>query len=184
MRLLTYLLFALTAASATAVDVPWPDREVWPQSPQARHIAQAIYLTDYQGNNIAVVDAGGSITQRTDYYPPELTFVGHSQGGGQAAAASMATGRKAITFNPASVSLCTKLRFNLSSAQNITNYRTVGYYWKSDLFHSEIIIGGDPLNNIQDNLGLHAPGNTKYIIIGIMNPLKSHSINTIIDNLK
>ena len=131
-----------------------------------------------------MVDAGGSITQRTDYYPTEITFVGHSQGGGQAAAASMATGRKAITFNPASVSLCTKLRFNLSSAQNITNYRTVGYYWKSDLFHSEIIIGGDPLNNIQDNLGLHAPGNTKYIKIGIMNPLKSHSINTIIDNLK
>lgn len=27
------------------------------------------YLTDYQGNNIAVVDASGSITQRTDYYP-------------------------------------------------------------------------------------------------------------------
>ena len=27
------------------------------------------YLTDYQGNNIAVVDAGGSITQRTYYYP-------------------------------------------------------------------------------------------------------------------
>ena len=27
------------------------------------------YLTDYQGNNIAVVDAAGSITQRTDYYP-------------------------------------------------------------------------------------------------------------------
>ena len=27
------------------------------------------YLTDYQGNNIAVVDAAGAITQRTDYYP-------------------------------------------------------------------------------------------------------------------
>ena len=38
MRLLTYLLLALTAASATAVDVTWPDREVWPQSPQARQI--------------------------------------------------------------------------------------------------------------------------------------------------
>ena len=38
MRLLTYLLLALTAASATAVDVPWLDREVWPQSPQARQM--------------------------------------------------------------------------------------------------------------------------------------------------
>lgn len=27
------------------------------------------YLTDYQGNNIAVVDAAGAITQRTYYYP-------------------------------------------------------------------------------------------------------------------
>ena len=78
-RLLTYFLFLLTAASAAAVDVPWPDRELWPQSPQARQIAQVVlfsrggsayyYLTDYQGNNIAVVDAGGGITQRTDYYP-------------------------------------------------------------------------------------------------------------------
>ncbi len=79
MRLLTYFFFLLTAASATAVDVPWPDRELWPQSPQARQIAQVVlfsrggsayyYLTDYQGNNIAVVDAAGSIIQRTDYYP-------------------------------------------------------------------------------------------------------------------
>lgn len=68
MRMLTYLLLLLTAASAAAVYVPWPDREVWPQSPQARQIAQVIYLTDYQGNNIAVVDAGGAIAQRT-YYP-------------------------------------------------------------------------------------------------------------------
>ena len=79
MRLLTYLVLALTATSAAALDVPWPDRELWPQSPQARQIAQVVlfsrggsayyYLTDYQGNNIAVVDAGGGITQRTDYYP-------------------------------------------------------------------------------------------------------------------
>ena len=79
MRLLTYLVLALTATSAAALDVPWPDRELWPQSPQARQIAQVVlfsrggsafyYLTDYQGNNIAVVDAAGSITQRTDYYP-------------------------------------------------------------------------------------------------------------------
>ena len=132
MRMLTYLLLLLTAASAAAVDVPWPDREVWPQNPQARQIAQVMmptpalltgaceysvplytieaegvsiplslqyrsngirvdndsvkmtrfpggyldrggnafyYLTDFQGNNIAVVDAGGVITQRTHYYP-------------------------------------------------------------------------------------------------------------------
>lgn len=33
----------------------------------------------------------------------DFTFVGHSLGGGEAAAASMATGFDAITFNPAAV---------------------------------------------------------------------------------
>ena len=55
----------------------------------------------------------------------ELTFVGHSLGGGEAAAASMATGRPAITFNPAAVSPLTKYINNLGSPSNIVNYRIV-----------------------------------------------------------
>lgn len=38
----------------------------------------------------------------------ELTFIGHSLGGGEAIASSMATGRAAITFNSAAVSGLTK----------------------------------------------------------------------------
>jgi len=38
----------------------------------------------------------------------EMTFIGHSLGGGEAAASSMATGRSAITFNAAGVSILTK----------------------------------------------------------------------------
>ena len=35
----------------------------------SRGVNAFYYLTDYQGNNIAVVDAAGSIIQLTDYYP-------------------------------------------------------------------------------------------------------------------
>lgn len=52
----------------------------------------------------------------------ELTFVGHSLGGGLAAAASMATGKAAITFNRASVSDRTKSINNLGTLQNVTDY--------------------------------------------------------------
>lgn len=51
----------------------------------------------------------------------ELTFVGHSLGGGLAAAASMATGKAAITFNRASVSDRTKSINNLGTLQNVAD---------------------------------------------------------------
>lgn len=56
----------------------------------------------------------------------ELTFVGHSLGGGLAAAASMATGKAAITFNRASVSERTKSINNLGTLQNVTDYQIIG----------------------------------------------------------
>ena len=56
----------------------------------------------------------------------ELTFVGHSLGGGLAAAASMATGKAAITFNRASVSDRTKSINNLGTLQNVTDYQIIG----------------------------------------------------------
>ncbi len=40
----------------------------------------------------------------------ELTFVGHSLGGGEAALSAMLTDRKAVTFNAAGVSTLTKIR--------------------------------------------------------------------------
>lgn len=56
----------------------------------------------------------------------EISNIGHSLGGGEAAAASMATQRDAITFNPAAVSNLTSLFGNLGSASNVTNYIMVG----------------------------------------------------------
>ena len=109
----------------------------------------------------------------------ELTFVGHSLGGGEAAAASMATGRAAITFNPAAVSNSTRLYNHLGSSRQIENYRSV--WWKSDVL--KLGWGGDPLNILQDYFKMRAPGKTYLIPINIQNPIKSHGIEILIDKL-
>lgn len=56
----------------------------------------------------------------------EITFVGHSLGGGLAAAAALKTGNSAITFNPAALALSTKERYGLNQDANITNYQVLG----------------------------------------------------------
>ena len=85
----------------------------------------------------------------------ELTFVGHSLGGGEAAAASMATGREAITFNPASVNAKS---IKGGNSKNIQNY----------------ISSGDQLNSFQDFIHNYASGISTYVNTG---KHKGHSIN-------
>mgnify|MGYP001113910436 CR=1 FL=1 len=106
----------------------------------------------------------------------ELTFIGHSLGGGEAAAASMATGRLAVTFNPATVSQKTikKLSLNKDKAK-IVNYITIGIPVTKPK-GSNIYIGGDPLFNLQNNLGFTPYG----INIGI--PTNSRGWSHGIDN--
>ncbi|MGM9865710.1 MAG: hypothetical protein ACI30P_05480 [Muribaculaceae bacterium] len=102
----------------------------------------------------------------------ELTFIGHSLGGGEAAASSMATGKLAITFNPATVSTATISKHGLGKADKVFNYITIGKRPSSKL---SLHVGGDPLNNIQSNFGIEAPGNSIYLYT---NSYKlSHSID-------
>jgi hypothetical protein len=68
----------------------------------------------------------------------DLTFTGHSLGGGEAAVNAYSTGRSAITFNPAGVTILTE----------IPNLHT-----KIDAY----IMTTDPLNNIQ---------NIAYLLVG------------------
>ena len=90
----------------------------------------------------------------------ELTFVGHSLGGGEAAAASMATGRKAITFNPAAITQNTINTLELGSSNNVFNYISVG----NRLFNGcSMLVGGDPLYNLQKKVGLIPPGANLFI---------------------
>lgn len=105
----------------------------------------------------------------------ELTFVGHSLGGGEATAASMVTGRAAITFNPAVISPATKLMNGLSGYANVTNYISAS----PEILGGQIIV--DYITRLQSLVGLYAPGNTHLISVGFY---PSHSIDGIINALK
>lgn len=94
----------------------------------------------------------------------ELTFVVHSLGGGEAIASSMATGRAAITFNPAAVSGLTKQIEGLNKTPDVVNYRAIG----TKIGIDNIRIGGDMLNNLQEKVGLSLPGKTIGIPTGIV----------------
>ncbi|MDE5786511.1 MAG: hypothetical protein K2H98_08280 [Duncaniella sp.] len=108
----------------------------------------------------------------------ELTFIGHSLGGGEAAAASMATGREAITFNPAAVSPLTKLFHGLGDASQVTNYRAI------PPGTAKIRIGGCFINNLQNNIGMRAPGNTINITLDHHNPYTAHQMKHFVNHFK
>ena len=126
-------------------------------------IAQVIYFAPQY--DVAILNAL-AISKATNGH--ELTFVGHSLGGGKAAAASMALGHRAITFNAAAVSPLSKFRYGLSDDSQITNYVIIGR-------NGSFFKGGDPLTNIQDAIGLKAPG--KRISIPIQSSDWVHTIN-------
>lgn len=97
----------------------------------------------------------------------ELTFVGHSLGGGEATAASLTTGRTAITFNPAAISANTMLIGGLNQTANIVNYVSVL----------------DPLNAFQCGAKLSQmlpfcvlPGTTHFVRT-TLNPIQGHSMD-------
>ena len=100
----------------------------------------------------------------------ELTFVGHSLGGGEAIASSMATGRAATTFNPAAVSGLTKQFEGLNKSPDVVNYRAIG----TKIGIGNVRIGGDMLNNLQEKIGLSLPGKTIGVATGI---IPTHTIN-------
>ena len=101
----------------------------------------------------------------------ELTFVGHSLGGGLAALSSMVTGKDAITFNAASVTGLLKVAGQAISSFRggvITQYRSVGSNFLS----------GDPVNTFQ-NL-THRPSQGRVIPVRVGKNY-SHKIQDIIN---
>lgn len=101
----------------------------------------------------------------------ELTFVGHSLGGGLAAIASMLTGRNAITFNPAAVG---GLGYQIAENLGIT------YLDTSHIFG--YIMEGDPVNMIQNGFGIYSEGNFVRVHNGTGGD--SHGINNMFNNLQ
>lgn len=76
-----------------------------------------------------------------------LTFVGHSLGGGLASANSLRTGFDGITFNAMGINMATKLTYNLNKPAKIDAY----------------IVWLEAVDVGQALVGLHAEGETHYI---------------------
>lgn len=114
-------------------------------------------------------------TLSTELGNHELTFVGHSMGAGEAAASSMATGRAAISFNPAVVSPFTCWFNGVEGRGDIVNYisstpEIAGMHFTSD-----------PVTNLQKLRCLIAPGSHIPVPIGFY---PSHSISPLVNALK
>ena len=107
-----------------------------------------------------------------------LTFLGHSLGGSLAAASSMATGKKAITYNPAAISRASRFFHGLTGDSRIENYISVG-----TTFMGTVIIK-DPITFIQNRFGINAPGRNYYIPVGLQWAWNYHSIEVLTKALK
>ena len=110
----------------------------------------------------------------------ELTFVGHSLGGGLAAANAFATDKNAITFNPAALSSATKKNLGLNSLN------------KGNIFN--VVIEGELVDYLQSKVGMSLDGDKIMIhsdylagitklgkLINMKKRHKNHSIDTVID---
>ena len=103
-------------------------------------------------NNIAQLDGNseqyrqsvGNAKALHDYFgDKELTFVGHSLGGGMASANSLATGRNAITFNAAGLSKETKTTLKLNNKTGTIK---------------AVVAKGEILDLLQKRIGMSAEG--------------------------
>ena len=136
-------------------------------------VAQLIGLSTRYSSTIKVAEI---LSKRFTNF--ELTFLGHSLGGGEAAASSIKTGRLAITFNPAALSITTRVKHNLNSDGNIINYIT----YKQNSNGS--ISMADAVNVGQSIYDMKLPGEIIPIIIDYKNGIDAHRIKTIIEYLK
>ncbi|HEX8039452.1 MAG TPA: RHS repeat-associated core domain-containing protein [Chryseosolibacter sp.] len=86
------------------------------------------------------VENAREISSQLSKTDSELTFTGHSLGGGEAAANALATGKDAITFNPAGLTKLSILRYG--GLENLKVSKIDAYVMKTD-----------PLNYGQGELG-------------------------------
>lgn len=115
-----------------------------------------------------------------DLKDAELTFVGHSLGGGLAAANALKTDNNAITFNPAAITSTTKQSLGLPSSTQ-----------KGSILN--VVVKGEIVDYMQSSMGLQ-PDGKRYELKASYFPLKSdlntflriknHSIDTVIKKLK
>jgi RHS repeat-associated protein len=112
----------------------------------------------------------------------ELTFIGHSLGGGMAAANAMATNRQAITFNPMGMTTILKAKLgilNVNSDGLVTNYIIFGEILY-DAQHIILGIGyeGEIVYLTDGSVFVPIPSYHLYAI------LRAHTIGRVIEELK
>lgn len=112
--------------------------------------------------------------------PLDLSFVGHSLGGGLAAANALATDRNAITFNAAALTNSTKGKLHLPNST--TNGR---------IFN--VVVKGEIVNHLQSKAGLKLEGgaytlDAQYLpgnnIVNTALRILNHKIDTVIKKIE
>ena len=141
-------------------------------------IAQLWGQANQYGESVTIAKAISN-----DFPNSELTFVGHSLGGGLAAANALATDKNAITFNPAALSSATKKNLGLKPLNkgNITNVIISGElisFWQSI---AKMSYEGDIYTLNASYLSLKGDIS---ILINTIRQIRNHLIGTVIDKLK
>ena len=98
----------------------------------------------------------------------EITFIGHSKGGAEAAANAVATNRNAILFNPAAAALSSYGLDSSSYSASMTAY----------------VVWGEPLSMVNWLLGANVIDGYETLPFYSWNPIKNHSMEAIVNGLK
>ncbi len=112
-----------------------------------------------------------------------LVITGHSLGGGLAAAAALATGDNAVTFNAAGLSNGTLNRYNLDASQ--ANTLIQNYFVKGEILSTAQSSGGQLLMAILTGTSLPSAAGTQIPLTPTSagNPLTLHKIGSVISAL-
>jgi RHS repeat-associated protein len=102
----------------------------------------------------------------------ELTFVGHSKGGAEAAGNALATNRNALLYNPAAINASAYGLDSKSYTGTDSNGMTV------------YVVKGDALNSLNKALNSKAIDKIIYLPSQSSNPITNHSIETVIKALQ
>ncbi|MBP1616126.1 MAG: Repeat protein, partial [Bacteroidetes bacterium] len=149
---------------ATAGTQDWTDA--------GQDVAQVVGLSKQYSESVGNAKA---INQDLGKSNQELTFVGHSLGGGEAALNALVTNNNAITFNAAGVS-------------NITKVAAGGLMlpFKSESKINAVVMLTDPLNAAQKNLGLPVANGRRTTIYptDLKSVINGHSMDNVLKNYK
>lgn len=114
----------------------------------------------------------------------ELTFVGHSLGGGLAKVSSATTGRSAVTFNSAYVNIQT-IKSHLDKGGMIYDSKITSYYTQNDILN--FYYGQNHFGSNTNNIMIKTPKVkvSKWNLphINLLIRIKSHMMGTVFENI-